>query len=73
MTLHSDAGETLVKAGQCLGFQAGVGDGHRLINRGATPARYLVVGDRVSPEFVTYPDIGLLLDGDPARGPRWLH
>lgn len=73
LVLESNAGATPVKAGQCLGFKAGVADGHRLANRSTRPATYLVVGDRTSPEFVTYPDIDLLLDGNPATGPRWLH
>lgn len=73
MTLVSEAGETPVRAGHCLGFRAGVPDGHCLINTGTAPATYLVVGDRTRPEHVTYPDIDLELDGNPATGPRWLH
>ena len=38
-TLVQDAGETLMRAGDCAAFPAGVPDGHHFINRSAAVAR----------------------------------
>ncbi len=40
----------------CAGFTAGTGNGHHLVNRTDRDVLYLEIGDRISPEVVTYPD-----------------
>ena len=54
--LVTDAGETPLRPGMCAGFRAGSGDAHHLVNRTARDVVYLEVGDRSTPDDVTYPD-----------------
>ena len=68
LTLITDAGEQLLRAGMAAGFAAGSGDGHHLINRSDAPARYLEVGDRTAGDAVVYPDVDLDLPVDIADG-----
>jgi uncharacterized cupin superfamily protein len=56
VTLVSDAGEQILKAGMCAGFPKGKPDGHHLANRSARDAWYLEVGDRSAGDAVAYPD-----------------
>ncbi len=70
LILRTDAGETVMKAGDCIGFKAGVADGHCLENRSAEPATYLAIGDRGTPETVHYSDIDLVLQAGPEVKPR---
>lgn len=57
--LVEDAGETLMRAGDCAAFPAGNPDGHHFINRSDRPARFLVVGTRAPAEVATYSDVDL--------------
>jgi uncharacterized cupin superfamily protein len=57
----TDAGEQVLAPGIAAGFPAGRADGHHLINRGATTAIYLEVGDRSAVETVDYPDADMRL------------
>ncbi len=60
VTLVTDAGEQVLKTGDCAGFKAGVADGHHLQNRSAKEAVLLEVGSRKAAEDeVDYPDIDL--------------
>jgi uncharacterized cupin superfamily protein len=59
-TLIQDTGETSLAPGMCAGSRAGSGDAHHLINRGATTAIYLEVGDRSAGDQVSYPDDDLV-------------
>lgn len=59
-TLITDTGETPLAPGMCAGFRAGSGDAHHLVNRGATTAVYLEVGDRSAGDQVGYPDDDLV-------------
>jgi uncharacterized cupin superfamily protein len=62
VVLVEDEGETLLRAGDCAGFPAGVQNGHHLQNRGETTALLLEVGNRHAPgDGATYPDIDLIL------------
>jgi len=72
IVLVEDGGETLLKSGDAAGFKANSGNGHCLINRGATTARYLEVGTRSSKDTVTYSDIDMRLERDGAVR-RYLH
>lgn len=58
--LVSDAGEEVLRAGDCAGFKAGEPDGHQLQNRSNAQVVLLEIGSR-SPESdaVDYPDIDL--------------
>lgn len=58
-TLVQDAGETVMRAGDCAAFPAGVADGHHFINRSAAVARFVVVGTKAPREVATYSDVDL--------------
>jgi uncharacterized cupin superfamily protein len=55
-TLITDAGESELSPGQCAGFKAGTGNGHRLVNRTSMGVVFLEVGDRSANDTVNYPD-----------------
>ena len=57
--LETNAGEQVLRAGDCAGFPAGTGDAHRFVNRSSVDVRLLVVGDRSADDEVTYPDIDM--------------
>ncbi len=57
----TDDGEEVMRPGDCVGFPAGRSDGHHFINRGDTPAAFLIVGSRAGEEVVTYSDHDLVL------------
>lgn len=66
LVLIEDAGETAMDAGDCAAFPAGVPDGHCIVNRSDTVARFLVVGTKAPREEATYSDIDMkvtLADG----------
>ena len=54
-TLVQDDGGQLLAPGMCVGFRAGSGVSHQLVNRGDAPALYLEVGDRSVFDDVSYP------------------
>jgi len=56
LTLRTDEGDLELSPGMCAGFRAGSNDAHQLINRGASEAVYLEVGDRTSGDEAIYPD-----------------
>lgn len=56
-----DAGETVMRVGDCAAFPAGVPDGHCFINRTQTEARILVVGSKAPREVATYSDVDLVV------------
>jgi uncharacterized cupin superfamily protein len=60
VTLVTDAGAELLRAGNAAGFKAGDRDGHCLQNRSAAEARVLEVGTRVAEDAGFYPDIDLV-------------
>ena len=80
--LIEDAGETVMRPGDCAAFPAGAADGHCLVNRSGTEARFLVVGTKAPSEVATYSDVDLRVemeggtarftykDGTPWDGPR---
>ena len=63
VALVDDAGETLLRAGDCAGFKAGDPNGHHLINRSWGNALFLAVGPNNPADRATYPDIDLMYDG----------
>jgi uncharacterized cupin superfamily protein len=84
-TLVQDAGETVLRPGDCAAFPAGNPDGHHFINRTASVAKFLVVGTKAPSETAVYSDVDLMVhvtpgekgradftykDGTPYKGPR---
>jgi uncharacterized cupin superfamily protein len=59
VTLVTNAGRRILRAGMAAGFPAGSGDGHQLVNDTHRPALYLEVGDRSPGDGVTYTDVDL--------------
>ena len=55
-TLVTDAGETVLEPGMCMGFKGGDPDGHHLLNRTEEDVVYLEVGDRRPGDSAEYPD-----------------
>ena len=57
VTLITDAGEEVLRPGDCMGFKAGIRDGHHLVNRSSQPVRYIEVGSRrPESDAAFYPD-----------------
>lgn len=72
VVLVSDAGEEVLRAGDCAGFRAGNADGHHLQNRSQADAVVLEVGSRdPDADAVDYPDIDLRIGPDRSAG--YLH
>ena len=56
LSVVTDAGEQVLRAGMCAGFPAGKRDAHHLINRSGRRARYLEIGTRNDGDDCFYPD-----------------
>ena len=63
VVLVTDAGEEILKPGDCAAFAKSDGNGHHLVNRGSAPATLLEVGTRIGGDTVLYPGIDLIWDG----------
>lgn len=72
LVLVTNAGERVIRAGECAGFPAGHADGHQLLNRGAVPAVYLEISNRDDGDAVEYPDVDLRWNAPGAPG-RYTH
>jgi uncharacterized cupin superfamily protein len=59
VVLIEDAGETVLRAGDCAAFAKGTGNGHHLVNRSSAIATYLEVGSRNSEDLTTCSDIDM--------------
>lgn len=59
LVLVSDAGEEVLRAGDCVGFRAGEPNAHHLQNRSGEVAVYFDVGGRDAWDASVFPDIGL--------------
>ena len=68
VVLVTNAGEEILKAGDCAGFKAGDEDGHHLQNRSSSDVLLLEVGTRIEGDGAHYPGIDLVYpaDGIPA-------
>jgi uncharacterized cupin superfamily protein len=66
VVMVTEAGEELLRPGDCAAFPKNDGNGHHLINRSGTDALVLEIGTRSGGDFAVYPDIDLLLD--PSKG-----
>lgn len=67
-TLHTDEGRRLLAPGDCAGFKAGSGNGHRLLNDTTEDVVYLEVGDRTQGDAAHYPDDDIVARHD---GTQW--
>ncbi len=59
VVLVTDAGEQVLKAGDCAGFPHGVADGHHIQNRSDRDAILLEIGHTDPADGAFYPDIDL--------------
>src|SRR6516164_9960513 len=59
VVLVTNAGEEVLRAGDCAGFKARDPDGHCLQNRGTVDATVLEIGSRIPGESATYSDIDM--------------
>jgi uncharacterized cupin superfamily protein len=64
VVLRTDAGEEVLRAGDCAAFPKDDGNGHHLMNKSQTPAILLEVGTRADKtDFCRYSDIDMQIDG----------
>lgn len=63
VTLVTDAGAELLRAGDCAGFKAGDSDGHCLQNRSTADVLALEIGTRIKGDGATYSDIDMIATG----------
>ena len=61
VTLVTDKGEEVLRAGDCAGFPANNGDGHQLVNKSGAMAVCLEVGTRTGNDVCTYSDIDMVI------------
>jgi len=61
VTLITDKGEEVLRAGDCAAFPKNVPDGHHLINEGSAPVIVLEVGTRSNTDTCTYSDIDMVV------------
>ena len=59
LVLVTDEGEEMLRAGDCVGFKAGVANAHHLQNRSSEVAVYYDIGGRDPLDVSIFPDIGL--------------
>jgi uncharacterized cupin superfamily protein len=59
LTLVTDAGEEILRVGDCAGFKAGVCDGHHLQNRTDKDAVAIEIGSRKGEDQGEYSDIDM--------------
>ena len=60
VTLVTNEGEEVLRAGDAAGFKAGEGNGHCLQNRSHAEALVLEIGTRVADDAAAYSDIDML-------------
>jgi uncharacterized cupin superfamily protein len=64
VVLVEDSGETVLRPGDCATFPKGSPNGHHLINRTSSVAKFLEIGTRSEQDECSYPDIDLHAKGD---------
>ena len=62
VVLITDAGEEVLKAGDCAGVPANDGNGHHVMNRSDADATVLEIGTRSAGDSGVYSDIDMLFD-----------
>jgi uncharacterized cupin superfamily protein len=66
VTLITDKGEEILRAGDCAGFPKDAPDGHQLINKSSAMAVCLEIGTRTGEDVCIYSDIDMMID--PRKG-----
>ena len=65
VVLVEDEGETVLRAGDCAGFKAGVANGHHIQNRSRAEAVLLEIGSRLQDlDGAEYPDLDMIVTPD---------
>ncbi len=62
LTLITDAGEEILRAGDCAAFKRGEPDGHHLVNKSTRPATVLEIGNSDPQDRCVYPDIDMIAE-----------
>jgi uncharacterized cupin superfamily protein len=62
LTLVTDAGEEVLRPGDCAAFRRGDPDGHHLINKSGRPARVLEIGNSDPKDRCLYSDIDMVAE-----------
>jgi uncharacterized cupin superfamily protein len=70
VVLCEDNGETVLKPGDVVAWNAGVSDGHCLINRSDRDAVFIEVGTRAAADRAHYSDIDMMVVRD-EKGARY--
>ena len=70
VVLVTDAGDEVMRTGDCAGFRAGDPDGHQLQNRSSRDALVLEVGSRRPGGLIDYPDLDMIV---PEGGSAYIH
>jgi uncharacterized cupin superfamily protein len=65
LTLVTDDGEEVLRAGDCAAFRRGDPDGHHLINKSGLPATVLEIGNSDPNDRCVYSDIDMI--GEPGE------
>jgi uncharacterized cupin superfamily protein len=74
VVLVTDAGEAVMRPGDCAAFKAGDPDGHCVQNRSSAPARLLAMSNRSDDDHGEYPDLDLVFtSGRYAGRGEYLH
>ena len=68
LTLVTDKGEQVLRAGDCAGFPKNNGDGHQLLNKSNAVAVCLEVGTRSGDDVCMYSDIDMMIDTRTGKG-----
>lgn len=61
VVLITDAGEEILRAGDCAAFPKRSGNGHHLVNRSGADAQCLEIGTRAADDVTIYPDIDMMI------------
>jgi uncharacterized cupin superfamily protein len=69
LVLRTEGLEQTLSAGMCMGFPAGVKDGHQLINRSSVAAVYLEVSNRDENDGAHYSDPDVDMMWSPPHAP----
>ena len=62
LTLVTDAGQEVLRAGDCAAFRRGAPDGHHLINQSDHPAKVLEIGTSNPNDRCVYSDIDMVAE-----------
>jgi uncharacterized cupin superfamily protein len=62
VTLVTNRGAEVLRAGDCAAFPKGVDDGHQLLNRSDAMAICLEIGGRSAQDVTVYSDIDMMVD-----------